>query len=319
MDNPYTNTTFWGFLITLLKRVTAFGLQKLSLQDLVSDEIQLLVLIPIALSAALVGTFLILKKMTMLANSLSHTLLVGIVLAFFLLPKPELGLFNLTHMLIAAGLSALLTVFCTEFLIKIVGIQEDASIGVVFTSLFALGLILLSLFTKNTHFGTEVVMGNVDLLALNDALIPWIVFGINAILFFLFFKEYTITTFDPELSKTLGFKPKLFSYLLMIQTALTCIASFRAVGVIMVLAFLTGPILTARLLTHRLKRLVGIACILSLFSSLFGVALARHIFSVYGLPLSTGGLIVSLIGCFFLLALFWNLLRDRLFHSFKSV
>lgn len=81
--NPYHGQTFWGFFVELAKRLGALTTGQLSFDQLVSDEIQVFVLIGVAISSALVGTFLVLRRMTMLANSLSHTILMGIVLAFF--------------------------------------------------------------------------------------------------------------------------------------------------------------------------------------------------------------------------------------------
>jgi len=122
------------------------------------------------------------------------------------------------------------------------------------------------------------------------------------LLYILFYKEYAITTFDPELAKSLGISPSLFSYLLMIQTALTSVAAFRAVGVIMVLSQLVGPTLSARFLTERLSTLFFYSVGIGLVASILGVSLARHLLTVYGLALSTGGLVVACILALFISA-----------------
>lgn len=307
--NPYYDQNFFTFFFQLGKRFIE-GIQgKLSVSDLASDEIQILVLLAIAISGALVGCFLVLRKMVMLANALSHTILIGIVMAF-LFTKESIfdqshssGALNMQAMLLASLFTGIATAFLTQFLTKTVRLQEDASIGLVFTTLFALGVILVTLLTRNVHIGTEVVMGNVDALHWNDLRLVYTILFLNVALIFLFFKEYQITTFDSGLSKALGFSIVFFDYLLMIQVSATVVGAFRAVGVLMVLAFLTGPALTARLLTHDLKRMLFLASLIGSLSAVSGVALCRHILSFYGVALSTAGVVVCVMVLFYLLSM----------------
>lgn len=295
--NPYFDKTFLGFFIQFFIRMKDFVIGNLSFRDLATDEIQVFVLIGVAISSALVGTFLIFRKMTMLANSLSHTILVGIVAAFLITKDGLLDhqSINIEAMLLAALVMGLLTAFFTEFLTKSAKLQEDASTGIVFTSLFALGIIAVTMLTRNAHIGIEVVMGNVDALHFDDLKLVYTIVLINALSFIFLFKEFKITTFDPGLARALGFSPLFFNYLLMVQTSGTAIGAFRAVGVLMVLALMTGPSLTARLLTHSLKKLLLLAIALGSVASIVGVALSRHILTVHGLALSTGGLVVCVI------------------------
>lgn len=304
--NPYEGTSLFSFLWLSLVRLWSFVRGDLAVADLASDEIQMIVLIGIAASSALVGTFLVLRRMTMLANSLSHTILLGIVIVFVLIHKGFTATTE-THqeaipihwMLVAALVMSLMTAFLTEFLTKVARLQEDASIGLVFTSLFALGIVLVTLLTRNAHIGTEVVMGNVDALHLEDCKLVFVILGMNLVLFILFFKEFKLTTFDPGLARAFGVSTTFFNYLLMVQVAATAIGAFRAVGVLMVLAFITGPPLMARMLTSDLKRVLLLAVALGCGASVLGVALSRHLLSVYGLTLSTGGLVVcTLVGLF---------------------
>jgi len=235
--NPYTDKTFFGFFLQLCLRLWAFVRGEFGLEALASDEIQILVLIGVASSAALLGCFLVLRKMTMLANALSHTILLGIVLAYIFTSGGGLDLaeshhdpINIQAMLIASLAMGLLTTFLTQVLTKVVGLQEDASIGIVFTSLFAVGVILATVLTRSAHIGTEVVMGNVDALQLDDCKLVFIILGINLLLFVFLYKEYKITTFDEGLSRALGISPVVFNYLLMTQVSATAIGGFRAVG-----------------------------------------------------------------------------------------
>lgn len=298
--NPYHDQTFWNFLIIFFQRMAALLTGRMTLSELVTDEIQVLVLMGVAISSALVGTFLILRRMTMLANSLSHTILIGIVLAFFLAQmtsttKEQHTIAPMQYMLLSALLTGFLTTFLTEFLTKVGKLQEDASTGLVFTSLFALGVILVTVLTRDAHIGTEAVMGNADALQSSDLTWVYLVTLCNVMLIILFFKEYALTTFDPGLAYALGFSPLLFNYILMTQVSAATITSFRAVGVLLVLAFMTGPPLAARLLTNRLKSVLILAVLLGLLSSLIGVAFTRHLLTLYGMALSTSGVVVCTI------------------------
>ena len=299
--NPYHNLTFLDFILLFFKRLFYFFTGQITIDQLATDEIQVFVLSGVALSCALVGTFLILRRVTMLANSLSHTILIGIVIAYVFFQdgsnvseKME-GLASMQSMIIASLIVGFLTAFLTEFLTKVGRLQEDASTGLVFTSLFAIGVILVTLLTRNSHIGIEAVMGNADALNSGDLFWVYVIFGVNLLVFFIFFKEYILTTFDSNLALALGISPIFFSYLLMSQVSVTTITAFRAVGVLLVLAFLTGPPLIARLCTHHLKILLILASFFGLFCVLIGVAVTRHVFTVYGVALSTSGVVVCVI------------------------
>lgn len=312
--NPYWGKTFFSFLALFFERSFQLFFGTLSWKDLASDEIQVYVLTLVAIASALIGTFLILKKMTMLANALSHTILLGIIAAYLLLfmgRAHQLGI-NFEVMILGALIASVLTTLLTEFLHQVVRLQQDASIGLVFTTLFALGIVLVTLYTKNTHIGSEVIMGNVDALHLHDVKIAFFVTLSNAFIIILFFKEWKLISFDPALASSLGFSPKMFSYFLMFITSITAIAAFRAVGVLLFLTFLVGPPLTARLCTHNLSKVLIWACVIGFLSALFGVALSRHFLSVYHIPLSTAGLVVCLMGIIFLSVAFFRHCFHRL-------
>jgi manganese/zinc/iron transport system permease protein len=297
--NPYWGQDFFGFFLILFRRLTG----QLPFNELASDEVQLLVLMGVALSTVLLGTFLTLKKMTMMANSLSHTTLLGIVIAYLIFFTPETDLSIDTSILfVAALISAVLTTLLTEFARDHLKLQEDAAIGLVFTTLFALGIILVTVFTRNSHIGVEVITGNVDALHFEDIRLVWSAAVLNLVLIGLFFRQWVMTAFDEKLSFSLGIPTKTFHYLMMFLTALTLIASFRAVGVLLVLSFLVGPTLIARQWTYRLRSLLLLGIGVGLFTAILGVALSRHFLSVYHMPLSTGGLVVTLISVFYLLS-----------------
>ncbi|MCB1119310.1 MAG: metal ABC transporter permease [Chlamydiia bacterium] len=313
LANPYFNTTFFSFFTTLFQRIWLLLSGQLPPNALASDEIQLIVLITLATTSAFVGTFLIYRHMAMLANAISHTLLLGIVLAYIALNLSQEAVhapLPLNLLFAVAIFMGCLTALLTEWMTSKTKLQADASTGLVFSTLFALGLILVTLYTRNLHLGTEAVMGNVDALQLTDCQQVVIVLLSNALLFALFFKEFTITTFDQSLSKHLGISLNVFNYLLMAQTSLTVVAGFRAVGVIMILSLLTGPPLIARFLFHRLRTVIAGACVIGSISALFSVALSRHLLTTHGLALSTGGLTITLIGLIFTVTAVFRSLRS---------
>ena len=295
--NPYWGQDFFTFFVVLFKRLTG----QLP-GHLASDEVQLLVLMGVSLSTILLGTFLTLKKMTMMANALSHTTLLGIVVSYiFFSSGPEINL-NGTMLLLAAIVSALLTALLTEWVRDVLKLHEDAAIGYVFTTLFALGIVLVTLFTRNSHIGVEVITGNVDALHPQDISLAWGTALINLLFIVLFFPQWVITAFDERLSSSLGISVRWFHYLLMFLTALSMISAFRAVGVLLVLALIVGPPLIARQWTHRVLPLLILAISLGFGFTLIGVALSRHLLSVYQTPLSTGAIVVTLISLGFLVS-----------------
>lgn len=294
--NPYSGTDFFGFIFVFFKRliqwITGHGDG-----ELYADEVQLFMLFALSISCSLIGTFLILRRKTMLANALSHTMLFGIVVAFLLLPKSAdtFSMMSMPFLLLAGGISALITSLCTEFLHQKTKISEDASIGLVFTLLFALGIILLTLFARSTHLGVELVMGNLDALQRSDLIPACMMMVGNLLLFVLFFKEYKVSSFDPSFAHLHGLFPKFFHYLLMVQTSLIAVTAFQAVGFVMVLMFFVAPSLIARLFTKRLKPLLVFSITLSCAASFFGIALSRHLLTMTGIGLSSAGIVVTLL------------------------
>lgn len=293
--NPYADQNFLGFFEVLFRRLCG----EIS-GALFFDELQLLVLSGIAISCVCVGTFLIVRQMTMLANALSHTILLGIVSCVLLMPTE--GLISVPLLMITSLITGLVTTFLTQGLQRWTRLQEDASIGLIFSLLFALGLFLVSVYMRNLHVGTELIMGNADALIPADLTLTGVTLLINLALFALFFRGYQLTAFDPLMAKALGFSPALFTYLLMTQASLTTMSAFRCIGVFMVLALLVVPPLIIRLFIHRLVPLLIASACLSVVVVILGVALSRHLLTTLQVGLSTGGIIVTLLFLIFLLA-----------------
>lgn len=226
------------------------------------------------ITCGITGCFLILRKLSMLADAISHTVLLGIVLAFIISQS-----MNGFYMLIGASIVGLLTAFLVQ-IFHSSGIQEDASIGVVFTFLFAVGVILITLFAGDVHLDVDhALMGEITFVPWD--LVQWgplpelpkaflmlsIVLIIDLLIIMLFYKEFKITSFDPSMAAAIGIPVLLIHYLLMGMVSITTVASFDSVGAILVVAMLIAPGASAYLLTDRLS-------IMLLLSAVFGVAAA---------------------------------------------
>jgi len=293
--NPYWGTEFFGFFSVLFQRIckAIFG----GVSSLAADELQIAVLATVAISCGLVGPFLVLKRVAMFANSVSHTILLGISLAY--LAAASLwggGMFDMGTLLLGAFIAAGITAFLTEILMRLFRLQEDASVGLVFNALFALGITVVTLFTRDAHLSVEAVMGNADILQVRDLKLSFFLLSLNLGAIVLFFKQFQLASFDRSLAQTLGISCGAFHFLLLFLAAATCVGAFRVVGVLLVLAFLVGPYLIARFFCCRLPWLIFWSCAIGVLISLFGVALSRHFLSAYGWPLSTGGIVVVLLG-----------------------
>jgi manganese/zinc/iron transport system permease protein len=317
--NPYSQNTFFQFFGTLFMRIWS------GKGELATDEIQLIVLSLIAVSCALLGAFLVLRKATMLTNALSHTILSAVVFAFFIHQMFHQSQVDFVHLfpsdwlLIAMSLlMALLTTFLTQFLVSSAKIQEDASCGVVFTFLFAFGILLVTALSRNAHIGTEMLMGNVDTLTQESIpLIFWVTCA-NGMAVLLFFRVLCITTFDPLFSSILGISCVAISYLLMAEVAITTVAAFRAVGSLLVLAFFVGPPLIARLYTSTMRSFLWLSVGIGVLAACIGVSLSRHLLSLYGLAVSTSALTVVIILALFLLSLIYTARPKRRKHVTSS-
>jgi manganese/zinc/iron transport system permease protein len=258
----------------------------------------------VAASTAILGSFLVLRRMALLGDAISHAVLPGIALAFLWTgsraPLP---------MVVGAGALGLITVFAVEMLARTRRLAEDASIGVVFPALFSLGVILISRYAAQVDLDLDCVLYGEIAYAPWDL---WLVgersFGpralwINGALLaanlgfvLVFWKELKLSTFDAELSAALGFSPALLHYLLMGAVSITVVGAFESVGAILVVALLVVPPSTAYLLTDRLATLVGLAVACGIASALGGYLLARR------LDASIAGSMATVAGALFLAA-----------------
>jgi manganese/zinc/iron transport system permease protein len=265
-------------------------------------EIQLIASI-VAIACAIPGTFLVLRKMALISDAISHSILPGLVLGFFITHD-----LNSPLLIIMAALSGLVTVVLVEFIQKTKLVKEDTAIGLVFPVLFSIGVIMISKNANDVHLDTDaILLGELAFAPFDRFLIDgsdlgpkslWIIGTILLItisLLFSFFKELKISTFDAGLATVLGFSPIMIHYGLMSVASITIVGSFDAVGAILVVALMIAPAATAYLLTDNLKRMLGLSVIFGVFSAIAGYWLAHW------LDASISGSMTTILGFVFLL------------------
>ena len=249
-------------------------------------EIQLIAIVT-AVACALPGVYLVLRRMTLMSDAISHAILPGIVLAFFLTESLSSPL-----LILAAAGTGVLTVVFVELLQRTKLVKEDAAIGLTFPALFSIGVILISRFAENVHLDMDaVLLGELAYAPLNRLEIAsydlgpvslYVMGGIlvlNLVFILLFYKELKLATFDASLAATLGFAPVLIHYGLMTLVSVTTVGAFDAVGSILVVALIAGPPATAYLMTDKLSRMLILSAVVGSVNAVSGYWLA-YLFDV---------------------------------------
>ena len=266
-------------------------------------EIQLIAVVT-ALACALPGTFLVLRRMAMMSDAISHTVLLGIVIGFFLL-----GDINSPWLIIGAAAVGVLTVSLVALLQRTRLVKEDAAIGLVFPALFSIAVILISRYAGDVHLDTDAVLVGEIAFAPFDRFAPfgvdigprglYVMGGIlllNLAFILAFYKELKISTFDAGLAATLGFAPAAIHYALMAVTSVTVVGAFDIVGSILVVALMVAPAVSAYLFTDRLERMLGLSALFGSLSAVSGYWLATLLdASIAGSMATMAGLLFGLV------------------------
>jgi manganese/zinc/iron transport system permease protein len=260
-----------------------------------------------AMASSLLGTYLVLRRMSLLGDAISHAVLPGLAMAFLLS-----GTRHSWAMFAGAVIIGLLTAIMTQWIREHGRVDESASMGVVFTTLFALGLVLIVQAADRVDLDANCVLyGAIELTPLDT----WKVMGLqvprvvvilgcvcllNGIFVVGMYKELKIASFDPALATTCGFSAQGIHYLLMVLIAITTVASFESVGNIIVIAMMIVPPATACLLSERLDRVLISSVLLAM-----GAAALGHLLAIT-LPIwlgwkstSTSGMIAVVSGLLF--------------------
>ncbi|WP_114784542.1 metal ABC transporter permease [Botryobacter ruber] len=269
----------------------------------------------VATCCGLLGCYLILRRMAMVGDAISHAVLPGIVIAFLLS-----GSRDQVPMLLGAGVLGVLTTFLIEFFHRAARVQADASIGVTFTWLFAIGIILISVFAGQVDLDQDCVLYGeiayvpIDLWISDGGYIlgPRTVWTLGVVTLLIIgfivagYKELFLTAFDSGYAAAIGISTSLWYYLLMTAVSITTVASFESVGAILVVAFLVAPPAAAYLLTDNFKQMLLISAALGVVASAAGYYLAVWIDG------SIAGAIATVTGFEFLLAFLFSPSRGML-------
>ncbi|WBX81650.1 metal ABC transporter permease [Virgibacillus salarius] len=273
----------------------------------------------VGVTCGVTGSILVLRKMSMIADAISHTVLLGIVGAFFVTQS-----LNGVPMLIGAGIVGILTALFVEMLHSS-GVQSDAAIGIVFTSLFALGVVLISFIGDQVHLDVQhALMGEIAFVPWDTLTINGVSYGpvavwmlgavliINLLLIILFYKEIKMSTFDAQFATLIGVPVVLIHYLLMTMVSLSTVASFDSVGAILVVAMLIVLGATAYLLTDRFLVLLILSGVIGILSALMGYWFAVQ------LNVSIAGSMAVATGVLFLAAFLFSPKQGVITRKFRN-
>lgn len=266
-----------------------------------------------AVACAIPGNFLVLRRMSMMGDAISHAVLPGLAIAF-LMTDSRSGL----TMFIGAAVVGLLTAVFTQWVNHFGKVEESASMGVVFTTLFAIGLVIIVRAADHVDLDPGCVLyGAIELVPLDTLVLMGlemprvvltlgIVLIINLLFTVLFFKELRITSFDPNLANSMGVNANLVHYAVMSIVAVTTVACFESVGSILVIAMLIVPPAIAYLLTDRLYVMVPLSAAIAVLCAVLG-----HVLAIIGPSLvgfgdrstNTAGMMAVVAGLLFVVTL----------------
>lgn len=253
-----------------------------------------LVSVIVGVACAILSCFLVLKGWSLLGDAISHAVLPGVVIAYLLGIPFGLGAF----------VFAMVAVMLIGFIKSNTKIKEDAVMGIVFTTMFALGLMLISKIISSVDL-THVLFGEVLGISDSSAWYTAIILGIVSLIILLFRRSFLVFCFDPTHAQSVGLPITLIHYAFLTLLAVTITGSIQTVGIILVIAMLITPGSTAFLLTKRFSQMIQIAVTISVVSSLVGA------YSSYYFDVATGGTIVFVQGCIFLTVFFYQTINAK--------
>jgi len=259
----------------------------------------------VCLGCGLIGNFVVARRLALVGDAVSHSILPGIALAF--LVSKSLAV---PAMFVGAVVAGVATTVLIEFIHRKSRVRPDAAIGIVFTTFFAVGVVIISRWVTDVHLDAECVLyGEIGLLPFQESIflggvdlgprslvVMLAVTLLDFALVLVFYRFLLVTSFDSGLARSLGMPVKMVHYGLMVALALTIVAAFEAVGVVLVVAMLIFPAATAGFFVERLPQLLVLAVPLSFFYSLGGFHLAVW------LDCSIAGAMVVFAGILFILS-----------------
>ena len=254
----------------------------------------LIAAILVGISCASIGVYVVLRRMAFIGDALSHTILPGLIFAY-------LNQMNLYAGAIVAGV---VTALGIGWLSRRDEIREDTAIGIMFTGMFALGILMMSSVNSFRDL-THILFGNILGVSAEDLVLMALTTVGILIALSIFHKELELTSVDPTYGEVIGLRASRIRYLLLILLAFTVVSSIQVVGVVMTSALLVTPAAAASLLTNRLSRMMGIAVIVAIASGVIGL------YASFYADVASGAAIVLACTAFFIVAWVWQTFRQR--------
>jgi len=220
----------------------------------------------VGLSAALLGGYVVHRRMAFIGDALAHTTLPGVAVAYL----------SGVSLSVGATAAGVFTAVLIGWLSRRQALREDTAIGIVFTGMFATGVVILSR-SGTTRNLTDVLLGNVLAVTPGDL---WLIGGVTvaiAVALLLLHKELELASYDPTHAAAIGVNPDRLRFVLLVLLALTVVTAIQVVGLILTTALLVTPAAAAALVTRRFARATAVAAGVSVFSSFVGLLLSYHL------------------------------------------
>ncbi len=262
----------------------------------------LITCIVVGLISGVIGSFIVLRGMSLMGDAISHAVLPGVAISYMV------G----ANFIIGASVFGIMAALLIGFVTQKSKLKSDTAIGIVFSSFFALGIILISLAKSSTDL-YHILFGNVLAVRQSDILITAIVAVVVFIFVLLFFKELLVSSFDPTMAQAYGLNVGLIHYALMFGLTLVAVTALQTIGTVLVVALLVTPAATAFLLTNKLSRMIVISASLSTLSSVIGL------FFSYTFNVASGAAIVLTAAVFFILAFVFSPKQGIVFNRKEVV
>ncbi|WP_077927432.1 metal ABC transporter permease [Wohlfahrtiimonas populi] len=247
--------------------------------------------IVIAIVCALFSCFLVLKGWSLIGDAISHAVLPGIAAAYLI------GI----PVIIGAFISGIFCSFATGFIKNNSRIKEDTVMGILFSGMFAIGIIMVTKIHTNIHL-SHILFGNILGITKNEFIFTVIISAVISIIILLKLKDFILFCFDATQAKVVGLPVTFLHYLLLSMLSLTIVTTLQAAGIVLVIAMLISPGITAFLLTKRFEFMLVIAVFVSVIASIIGTIISYH------LDADTGPSIVIVQAIIFVLAYILSLI-----------
>lgn len=281
-----------------MSSITDF-LQALSQYDFLQSA--LLTAIMVGVMSGIIGSFIILRGMSLMGDAISHAVLPGVAIAYML------GV----NVLLGASIFGIIAAILIGFVASSTKIKMDTSIGIIFSAFYALGFILISMAESSTNLH-HILFGNILAVSDSDIMTTVIVLGLVILFVSIFYKELVITSFDEVYAKTYGLKVQVIHYGLMLMLTLVTVSALQTVGIILVVAMLITPAATAFLWTERLSNLLILSAVMGTVSAMIGLYLS------YTLNWASGPAIVLVAAIIFFLSFLFSPKQGVLLKTLKQ-